>query len=480
MRLSPSRAALTAITATAMLGTGAASAQAAAWSPFGALSKATPAKRITLSDAFSIKPGSVRTSSTGAVVMKNATVQVGALSGTGVTATATEAGVRLSGGTFVGPTSITDNTLKSSSTAPLTVAYSTTAVTAITGELTSTKTAATEQQLDQAVGPELQIPVDAVPAAPSNAPWTFKLGVDLQGLTVKASAGYASLDGRIYWTGGYRFGVALTGYPWNGGSITVGGAVTGNNIFKPLAISGLSGSITGPVVLNKQLTLLGGSVAWDAKGFTIAGTVRLQCSVGSIDASATGTLKDSKNFSFEAKGLAGESGCTLGQVAQFDEESFAASLSSTDGVFKYDASFKAAKIELFSKFITPDAEVNTYLSNVTGRIRNTCATCVGDGLQLTFGGTGVGQTRDWKRTPEAAADPVKRTTPLGQLAVSDRTSKVSYKLQATVNGTFDMNGAKLTKVSLRITNVKYNLFTIVQAFAMQHTLQADAERGFTA
>lgn len=478
MRPTQSRTALAVLTTTAFLGAGASSAQAATWSPFAALNKAKANAELTISQAFAIKPGKVKKAADGTVVLSNSTVQVGNLSGTGVTAKATETGVVLTGGTYVAPTSLTDNTLKSSTSAPLTVSYSTTGVTAISGELTSTKSAATEQQLDATIGEDLQIPVDAVPAAPTNAPWAFKLNVDIQGLVVKGSAGYAALDGRIYWTGAYNFGVSLNGLPFNGGTIGVAGSVSGSNIFKPLSGFALKGSINGAVNLGPQTQLLGGSVEWSAKGFTVGGTLRLQCSTGYLDASASGTFSDAKNFKFHADGLASE--CTLGKVARFDEKTFSADLVSTDGVLKYDAGFSGAHIELFSKFITKDAEVNTYLDNVNGKISNTCKTCTGNRLQLSFGGTGVGQTRDWKRTAAAAADPAKKNLPLSQLSPADRTSKTSFKTQGTVSGVFDLNGASVSKVSVKLTGVKFNLFTIIPSLAMQKAILDDTTNGFTA
>lgn len=473
MRPTPSRAALAALTTTAVLGAGASSADAAAWSPFGALAKAKANAELTISETFAIKPGKVVTAADGSVTLTNSTVQVGDLSGTGVTARATPTGVVLSGGTYVAPTSLTDNTLKA--TTPLTVSLSSTAVTGLAGELTSTKTAATEKQLDATIGEDLQIPVDAVPAAPTAAPWTFKLNLDLQGLVVKATAGYAALDGRIYWTGGYNFGVSLANLPFNGGVVTVAGSVSGPNILRPLGGFALKGSLTGPVKLTPQVSLLSGSVEWGAKGFSVAGALRLACTTGSLDASATGTFTDAKNFAFHADGVASD--CTIGRVASFDEKTFAADVTSKAGAVTFQAGLSGARIELFSRFITPDAELNTYLDDVSGTITNNTT----DGaLRLSFKGTGVGQTRDWKRTPEAAADPVKKTTPLGQLPVADRTSKTSFRLQGTVAGQFDLQGTSVRKVSVKVSGMKFNFFNFLPGLAMQKAITDDTVRGFTA
>ncbi|MDO9353984.1 MAG: hypothetical protein Q7T55_09825, partial [Solirubrobacteraceae bacterium] len=371
MRPTPSRAALAAITTTAFLSAGTTSAQAAAWSPFAALTKARTNTELKISNAFSIKPTTVRTNADGSVTMKNATVLVGELTGTGVTAKATETGVVLSGGTYVAPTSLTKNTLTPSTTAPLKVGLSDTGVTSLTGDLVSTKSTATAKQLDQSLSEDLDIPAGAVPAAPTNQPWSFKLGLDLQGLSVKASAGYASLDGRIYWTTGYNFSVSLTGLPWNGGLINVTGSVSGKSIFSPNRTYGLKGSIVGAVNVAPKTQLLSGSVEWGAGGFTVAGTVRLQCTSGYLDASAKGTFTDVNNFKVTAKGLASD--CTFGKVASFDEKTFDATVTRTAGVIKFDAGFSGARLDLYSRWLTPDAEVRTFLSDVGGRITNDCS-----------------------------------------------------------------------------------------------------------
>lgn len=477
MRPTSSRAALAALTATAFLGAGASSAQAAAWSPFGALSKAKANTEVTISDTFAIKAGTVKTASNGTVTLSNATVLVGDLSGTGVTAKATSAGVVLTGGTYVAPTSITDNTLKA--TSPLTVAYSSTGVTALSGELTSTKTAATEKQLDATIGEDLKISADAVPASPTSAPWTFKLGLDLQGLSVKGSAGYASIDGRIYWTGAYSFGVTLNGLPWNGGTINVTGGISGSSIFSPSKGFALKGTIAGAVQVAPKLQLISGTVEWGAGGFKVGGTARLECTTGYLDATAVGTFSDIKNFKVHATGLASD--CTFGQVASFDEKTFDADVTSVDGVLKFDAGFSGAHIDLYSKFITKDAEISTYLDNVSGRINNTCATCVGGTLRLSFTGTGVGQTRDWRRTAAAAADPVKKTVAVSALAPADReVVKNSFRLQGTVAGQFDLNGKSISKVSVRLSGVKLHIFNFLPGLAMQQAITDDTVRGFSA
>ncbi len=476
MRPTPSRAAIAALTATAAFGASASSAQAA-WSPYRALAKSKAGAEVKISDTFAIKPGKVKKAADGTVTMSNSTVLVGDLSGTGVTAKATSTGVVLSGGTYVAPTSITDNTLKAAS--PLTVSYSGVGVTALSGELVSTKTEATDAQLDATIGEDLQIPAEAVPASPTSAPWTFKLGIDLQGLSVKGSAGYASIDGRIYWTGGYSLGVTLNGLPWNGGTINVTGAVSGKSIFAPSKGFALKGTIAGSVQVAPKLQLIAGTVEWGAGGFTVGGTARLECTTGYLDATATGSFTDIKNFKVHATGLASD--CTFGQVASFDEKTFDADVTSVDGVIKFDAGFSGARIDLFSKFITKDAEVSTYLDNVSGRINNTCSTCVDGTLRLSFSGMGVGQTRDWKRTAAAAADPVKKLVPVSALTPADReVVKNSFRLQATVAGQFDMRGKSISKVSLKLSGVKLNVFNFLPGLAMQKTITDDTVRGFSA
>ncbi|MDQ8046873.1 MAG: hypothetical protein AAGC46_17955 [Solirubrobacteraceae bacterium] len=478
MRLSPPRTALAAATLATVLGGTATTAQAATTSPFGLLSQAKAGSKIVLSPTVTLLPGKgVTKNSDGTVTMPNSTVQVGSLSGTGVTAKATSTGLQLLGGVFAAPTSITENTLKAATTAPVTVAYDATTVTGITGQLQSTTTKATSAQQDTTIGPDLVIPADAVPASPTKAPWSFKLGLDLQGLTVNATAGYAYLTGRIYWTTAYSFSVGLSNLPFNGGTISAGGTITGSNIFHPPVISGLSGSIQGPIQLAPKLALQSAAVKWDGKGIAFDGAVQFGCTTGTLLAHATGQLTDLKNFSFHATGLA--SACTLGRVAEFDEQTFLADVTSTDGSLKYDASFSAGTIQLATRWLTKDADLNTYLSGVSAEVTNSCDSCGDDGLELSFTGTGVVQTRDWKPTAAALADPVKKTTPVQQLDPSDRTSKTSFKFQTTVSGTFAMNGGKITKTALKLKSAKFDLMNELTGIAFSKTLVTDTTKGFT-
>lgn len=291
----------------------------------------------------------------------------------------------------------------------------------------------------------LPIPAAAVPRPPG-PPWSFSVGVSFSGLTVRATSGYAQLNGLIRWDKSYRFTVSITDYPFKKGRISAGGTLTGADIFTPIPVSGLTGYLTGPMEIAPNTSILSGAISWTAAGFAFNGGIRLKCTEGSLDATATVLLVDEKNFAIDALGQA--SACTFGRSGRVDGRTFYADISSTNGKLIYDAGIAIGRLDLFT-LGRGRSTTSTYLSNVAGSITSPDGTR----LQLAFKGTGGADLRN-------AGLP-------------------TIRLKGTVSGSFAIRGSQLTKYSVRLSGVSINGLKFLPTLGLGQTLIRDTTTAFT-
>ena len=217
---------------------------------------------------------------------------------------------------------------------------------------------------------------------------------------------------------------------------TPGGAVTYS----------ISGSLAGQAKIYENLYIRGGSLSIDSQGgLKFSGTVRQTCTTGYLDASATGIIVDSRNWAFDAKGIA--SSCTIGRAAKFNGTTFYAQIKSDDAKVLYNAGVQASQINLFTTWVFPIGTTSTWLTNVGGTISNTCPGCLeGKKMRLSFGGTGNAQFR------------------LLLLPV---------RISISLSGQVDIMGNSVRRVGLSL-----NRSLFASQFA-QNQIEIDTEKGFT-
>ncbi len=223
---------------------------------------------------------------------------------------------------------------------------------------------------------------------------------------------------------------------------TAGGALTYS----------ISGSLAGQAKIYDNLYLRGGSLSIsNTGGLSFSGTVRQTCTTGYLDATASGTIVDSKNWSFDAKGLASQ--CTLGRAALFNGTTFFADIDSTNGKVLYNAGVAATQINLFTAGWALLGQTSTWLTNVSATISNTCVGCQEGGKnRITFRGTGN----------------AKFTLLF-----------IPQTVSATVDGVFDFSGTTIRRVSINITKINWSIFTFATQAALVQVLECDTEKGFT-
>lgn len=296
-----------------------------------------------------------------------------------------------------------------------------------------------------AAATNLPIPASAVPRPPG-PPWAFSVGVSTSGLTVRATSGYARLSGLIRWNRTYSFTASITDAPFKGGRLSVGGTITGQDIFQPIPISGLTGYLTGPIAIAPNTSILGGKVSWTSAGIGFEGGLRFQCTTGSMDATASALFVDEDTFDVKALGQA--SACTLGRAGRVDGRTFWANIGAAKGAVSLDAGIDIDQLALFT-VKTGSSTTSTSLSNVRGSI----VSPDGKSLTLSFRGTG-------------GAD--LRTSGLP-----------TVRLKATVAGAFGIRGTQLTKVSLALSGVTVNGLTVLPSFGLGPRLADDVTTAFT-
>ncbi len=254
---------------------------------------------------------------------------------------------------------------------------------------------------------------------------------------------------------GFSAAVASTGtfdLSFNLSDLALGGVTLGaNGSIKRTTPGGavaysINGSLAGQAKIYDNLYLRGGSLSIDSTGgLKFSGTVRQICTTGYLDASASGAIVDSRNWSFNANGIA--SSCTIGRAAKFDGRTFVADIKSENGKVLYNAGINASRINLFSTRVFLLGNITTWLTNVGGTISNTCTGCQEGGkTRLTFGGSG---SASWK------------------LLFFPITSS------GTISGSVDIAGTSVRKVSI---GLNVSLFTNRTA---ANQLENDTVKGFT-
>ena len=260
---------------------------------------------------------------------------------------------------------------------------------------------------------------------------------------------------------GFSASVASNGtfdLSFNLSDLAIGGVTLGaNGTIKRTTPGGavvytISGSLAGQAKLYDNLYLRGGSLSISSTGgLKFSGTVRQMCTTGYLDASASGSITDSRNWSFDAQGLA--SSCTLGRAAKFNGTTFFADIDSVNNKVTYSAGVAATQINLFSTSFLLIGKTTTWLTNVSATISNTCAGCQEGGKnRITFRGTGNAQFK---------------------------ILFLPTTVSATVDGVFDFSGSTIRRVDIRITKIGWNFLTFGVQAALVGALDCDVEKGFT-
>ena len=270
-------------------------------------------------------------------------------------------------------------------------------------------------------------------------------------VAVNGSTQGAGFSAAVESDGRFNLSFNLDDLALGGVSLGAKGTINRTVAGGPVAYS-ISGSLAGQAKLYDNLFFEGGSLSIDSQGgLSFAGTIRQNCTTGSLRASASGKIVDSRNWSFDAKGIA--SACTLGRAATFNGTTFFADIDSVNNKVTYNAGVGASQINLFTTSFLLIGRTTTWLTNVSASISNTCVGCQEGGKnRITFRGTGN-----------------------AKFTLLFLPSTVS----ATVDGVFDFSGTTIRRVSINITKINWNIFTAGVQAALVGALECDTEKGFT-
>lgn len=272
--------------------------------------------------------------------------------------------------------------------------------------------------------------------------------------SLDASTSGASFSGSVADDGTFALAFRLDDLEIGGVSLGAHGSIARTTANGPLSYD-LGGGLSRPVALGNGLTLTEGSLSFTDGTIAFRGGLRMQCTGGTIDAGAAGSMTDSDNWSLSLSGRV--SSCRIGSAATFNGGALRATVAATRGVVTYDASMSTDSIDLSSARLNFMTTMHTSLTAIAARITNTCASCGTSGLELSFTATGN-------------AD--------GTLLFV-----LPYDLSATVAGRVQMNGTKATAFDVGVTKASLRLASIslggTFGTTAQNRLRSDTQAAFT-
>lgn len=316
---------------------------------------------------------------------------------------------------------------------------------------------------------------------------SFNVGFDLDiapgtyAVAARGSTDGAGFSADIQSNGSYSLAFNLDDLKLGGVSLGAKGSIKRTAPSAAVDYS-ISGGLTGKVEIYNNLFFLGGSLGIDSKGgLTFSGTVRQLCNAGYIDASASGAIKDSGNFSLSAKGLASK--CRIGNGAMFDGNTFYADISAEKGKILYNAGIGISQLNLIKAPVLIIGDVSTWLTNVTGSISNTCDGCYERGVtQLKFSARANAAFQTVSQVTKTVNQIVGWIPLIGQI-VKPITSIVNTVTTtctaATAYGTVEVKGLVVKKITIGLKDPQFGLLTLPVQGALTIRLNADLEQAFT-
>lgn len=201
----------------------------------------------------------------------------------------------------------------------------------------------------------------------------------IPGLTVK---------GAIASNGTFELALKLEGFQ-------LGGAKIGANVrlARASGSGALQVSIAASLDTNLQilpgLNLLSVKLGLDNRAITVAGSVRVSCQTGYVDATVAGRIQDLRNFSLDVKGVTSPAACGFGNFVRLQGDTVSGLLAVADGALRFDAQVAVDRINLGWLPLTRNDAIGVTVDDVQARLGNACDGCLGNQLRLDLAGKGT-------------------------------------------------------------------------------------------
>lgn len=301
--------------------------------PYEELEEAKPGDRVQIAPGLVLTPTKI--SRSGATVrVREGRLRIGGVAtGRGVRAVATPAGVRVRGGRFAGPRSLTDRDYTITSSAPISVTWAAAGPKVVSGRLATLPRRRPQARVRAAADvtePEVE---QALPAAPGGQRWRFGFGLNASGVVVRVFLGDAQVgSGLVRYDGSYRVSLALTDYPVLGAKVSAAGDVSGQRLSDPAPVAALAGRVDGQMRVAGGVSVGDGALAWDTGGLHVDAAAKLACPEGGLAAKAAGTVTSDDDWTFRVDGQTADDDCMVAENAPIASQSVGGELTSRGGV----------------------------------------------------------------------------------------------------------------------------------------------------
>jgi hypothetical protein len=252
----------------------------------------------------------------------------------------------------------------------------------------------------------------------------------------------------------------------------------------------ISGSLKGEAKIYDNLYFMGGSLSIsNTGGLSFSGTVRQACTAGFLQATASGTIRDSRNWSFTANGQGSD--CRIGKGARFDGRTFFANLASNNGAVTYDAGASISQLNLVRTYLFPVGDTSTWLTAGTARITNTCGGCRDRGVtQLSFSGRAHIAFRYTSKVSYVVNETVRVATGWSRWfgtifrtvtrSVTKTTDVLTTKCVAgTGFGTVEISRGEVRRVSVGVRDMQFGVLPLDWVGALTVRVEGDLIQAFT-
>lgn len=187
---------------------------------------------------------------------------------------------------------------------------------------------------------------NAVPQVPTGPRWRTSFKVNWDNVVLRAFQNETEvLYARVSANRSYYADVKLP-LDVNGRTVLITGRLSGTDIFRPAAVTGLAGEITGEIPLTDGVTITGGRITWDAKGFHVDGTARIACREGAVIGAVTGDYVDADTWSLRVSGGVAAGGCTVSDDLALPSGDLTGAITKTrgavDGLFEVGGKLESA------------------------------------------------------------------------------------------------------------------------------------------
>ncbi|MEI2701428.1 MAG: hypothetical protein V9E83_03395 [Baekduia sp.] len=286
----------------------------------------------------------------------------------------------------------------------------------------------------------------------------FVVGIKLRADETKLEIGLSakgdgvSFSGTINGNGTFLIEFELTDLDIAGTKLSAAGRIVRTTPDGEIRVTVNGGSSEAIWLVPGVLGITNVDLAWDpaAGRITLAATLRLVCSTGSLDLGASGYVTGTGEIKLDIAGDADN--CMIGDALTLDGKTLAGTIAiDANGKPTIDLAIQLSKIALGDLSNPPPDGLVAAASNISARIRNTCALCRdGAALEISFS---------------------------GEFELAGRTPPLPFlRIGVTISGGVLLEGDTLRGLAIRLTNLKLfgapSSMTIIIEGELIRTLEA--------